>query len=99
MLTDEGHYTSSKSPDKFTGPALPRWPFDIMTPLNSVWLTAHEAASYLKVDHRTLLAWARQGKVKGFTLSGTKRHVWRFRQLDLDAMLELPAVLNTAEGE
>jgi excisionase family DNA binding protein len=57
------------------------------------WLTATEAAGYLKVKVRTLLLWARQGKVKAFALSGTKRRVWRFRQLDLDAALLEPAVL------
>lgn len=51
------------------------------------WMTAEEAAEYLKVERRTILEWARQGKVRGFKLSGTKRHVWRFRQPDLDAML------------
>jgi excisionase family DNA binding protein len=39
------------------------------------WLTAMEAAAYLKVKVRTLLLWARQGKVKGFALSGTKRRI------------------------
>jgi excisionase family DNA binding protein len=51
------------------------------------WLTATEAADYLRVEPRTLLLWARRGKVKGYTLSGTKRHVWRFRQTDLDTAL------------
>jgi excisionase family DNA binding protein len=51
------------------------------------WLTAAEAAHYLRIKDRTLLLWARQGKVKGYALSGTKRHVWRFRQADLDATL------------
>jgi len=59
---------------------------------NSAWLTATEAARYLKVEPRTLMLWARQGKVKGFTLSGTRRHVWRFQQRDLDAMLTSPSV-------
>jgi excisionase family DNA binding protein len=57
------------------------------------WLTASEAAQYLKVKPRTLLLWVRQGKVKGFALSGTKRHVWRFRQIDLDAAVLESAVL------
>jgi excisionase family DNA binding protein len=61
--------------------------------LTGQWLTAIEAAQYLKVKVRTLLLWARQGKVKAFALSGTKRRVWRFRQLDLDAALLEPAVL------
>jgi len=51
----------------------------------SEWLTAAEAASYLKIKGRTLLLWARQGKVRGYTLSGTRRRVWRFRSADLDA--------------
>jgi excisionase family DNA binding protein len=62
---------------------------------DSAWLTATEAAQYLKVEPRTLLLWARQGKVKGFTLSGTRRHVWRFRHVDLDGMLTEPSVALT----
>lgn len=54
---------------------------------HSEWLTATEAAAYLKVKARTLLFWVRQGKVKAFALSGTKRRVWRFRQTDLDGVL------------
>ena len=45
------------------------------TILHSEWLTASEAAQYLKVKVRTLLLWVRQGKVKAFALSGTKRRV------------------------
>jgi excisionase family DNA binding protein len=51
------------------------------------WLTAAEAAAHLKIKVRTLLLWVRQGKVKAFALSGTKRRVWRFRRSDLDAAL------------
>ena len=73
--------------------------------MNAEWLTANEAANYLKVEPRTLLLWARQQKVKGFILSGTKRHVWRFRVADLDTALvgpdmlgsESPAVLSEKE--
>ena len=57
------------------------------TPICSEWLTAAEAAQYLKVKARTLALWARQGKVKGYALSGNTRRVWRFRAADLDAML------------
>jgi len=46
-----------------------------------------EAANYLKVKPRTLLLWVRQGKLKAFALSGTKRRVWRFRHTDVDAAL------------
>jgi excisionase family DNA binding protein len=61
------------------------------------WLTATEAAQYLKVKARTLLLWVRHGKLKGYALSGTRRHVWRFRRVDLDAALFQPAahVLNS----
>jgi excisionase family DNA binding protein len=51
------------------------------------WLTATEAAQHLKVETRTLLLWVRQGKVRGYKLSGTKRHVWRFQRADLDSVL------------
>lgn len=51
------------------------------------WLTAAEAAEYLKVKPRTLLLWVRQGKLPGYALSGARRHVWRFRKSDLDCAL------------
>jgi hypothetical protein len=44
-----------------------------MTSQQSEWLTAVEAARHLRIEPRTLLLWARQGKVKGYVLSGTKR--------------------------
>jgi excisionase family DNA binding protein len=53
----------------------------------SDWLTAGEAAAYLKVRTRSLLLWVRQGKVTAYALSGTKRRVWRFRKEDLDSLL------------
>jgi excisionase family DNA binding protein len=61
------------------------------------WLTAAEAAQYLKIQVRTLLFWVRQGKLKGYALSGTKRRVWRFRQVDLDnVILSRCAMLNSS---
>jgi excisionase family DNA binding protein len=51
------------------------------------WLTAKEAATYLKVRARTLLLWARQGKVPAHKLSGNQRCVWRFSRPELDAVL------------
>ena len=60
------------------------------------WMTAEQSAAYLGVDPRTLLSWARQGKVKGYKLSGTQRHVWRFLIEDLDAsIIGAPAVLES----
>lgn len=61
---------------------------------NSEWLTANEAARYLKIAPRTLLLWAREGRLKGYPLSGTRRHVWRFRHVHLDAMLNKPSVVS-----
>lgn len=61
---------------------------------NATWLTANEAADYLRVQPRTVLGWARAGKLKGYVLSGTDRITWRFRQIDLDATLGLPAALS-----
>jgi len=58
----------------------------------SNWLTANEAASYLKIEPRTLLTWAKQGNVKGYLLSGTRRQTWRFLHADLDATLTAPSV-------
>ena len=63
------------------------------TVVQSEWLTVSEAANYLKVKPRTLLLWARQGRVKAFALSGTQRHIWRFRRQDLDAALLESSVL------
>jgi excisionase family DNA binding protein len=64
-----------------------------LTPVVSEWLTASEAAQYLKIKTRTLLLWVRQGRVKGFALSGTQRRVWRFRRQDLDAAMMENSVL------
>ena len=57
------------------------------TTLQSDWLTAEEAAAYLKVKVRSLLLWVRQGKVPAYALSGTARRIWRFRKGDLDSHL------------
>jgi len=55
--------------------------------VQSDWLTAGEAAQYLKVKPRSLLRWVREGKIKAYPLSGTKRRIWRFRREDLDSTL------------
>jgi excisionase family DNA binding protein len=57
------------------------------TPPTSEWLTAKEAAAYLKVAHRTLLEWAKTGKIPGHKLSGTRRTTWHFLRSELDAAL------------
>jgi excisionase family DNA binding protein len=63
------------------------------SPPGNEWMTAEEAAAYLKVKVRTLQLWARQGKIRGFILSGNARHVWRFRREDLDAALMASSVV------
>ena len=68
------------------------------TVLQSERLNATEAACYLRVKPRTILAWARTGHVKGYVLSGTRRITWRFSKADLDATLRAPAVLSTNGG-
>ncbi len=61
------------------------------------WLTANEAAEYLKVKPRTLLQWARERKIPAHRLSGAERCVWRFLRPELDAMLGLSSA-DPAEG-
>lgn len=53
----------------------------------STWLSAAEAAAYLDFKVRTIHLWARQGRLKGYALSGTQRHVWHFLRSDLDAIV------------
>jgi excisionase family DNA binding protein len=55
----------------------------------SPWLDAEQASEYLGVSKRTLLKWARVGQIRGFQLSGIERHVWRFRQEDLDEAVKI----------
>lgn len=51
------------------------------------WLTAAEAAAYLRTKPRTLLKWVREGSIKAWPLHGAKRKTWRFRKEDLDSAL------------
>jgi hypothetical protein len=34
-----------------------------------------------------VLLWTRQGKIKAYALSGTKRRVWRYLRSDVDSAL------------
>ena len=69
----------------------------MQTIIQSEWLTVAEAAKYLKVKPRTLLLWARQGKVPAHPLSGVQRRVWQFLKTELDGMLGLSSA-DSAEG-
>ena len=60
----------------------------------SDWLTAEEAAVYLKVKTRSLLLWVRQGKLQAYALGGTRRRIWRFRKEDLDSALRARPVVS-----
>ena len=62
------------------------------------WLTATEAAAYLKVEVRTLLKWTRKGQLKGYSLSGIKRRVWRYLRADLDNALIGNPVVDSPQG-
>jgi excisionase family DNA binding protein len=79
-------------PGSMTANAKTKGVLNGITIADSVWLTASEAAQYLRVEPRTLLMWARQGRVKGYVLSGTQRVTWRFRAEDLDATMSPPSV-------
>jgi hypothetical protein len=52
-----------------------------------IWLSAAEAGAFFNFKPRTILLWARQGRIKAYALTGTQRRVWRFLQTDLEAML------------
>lgn len=89
-LIHETTQTRAARSDCGSGPMKP-----ISPTTTTEWLTASEAARYLRVEARTVLLWVRQGKIRGYALSGMKRHVWRFRQADLDAaLLDPTAVVN-----
>lgn len=64
----------------------------------SEWLTATEAAAYLKVAPRTVVQWAKEGKLRGHRLSGSKRITWRFLRSELDAMLCGPSAGSEKEA-
>src|SRR6516165_5279571 len=60
---------------------------------NQDWMTATEAALYLRIKRRELLRQVRNGNIPAYALSGTKRRVYRFRREDLDsALLSRPVV-------
>jgi len=54
------------------------------------WLTANEAAAYLKVQPRTILKWAKHGTIPAHALSGCKRVTWRFLKSELDSAMLAP---------
>jgi excisionase family DNA binding protein len=51
------------------------------------WMNSREAADYLHVAARTVVLWARTGRIPAHKLSGAHRITWRFRSDELDAFL------------
>lgn len=58
--------------------------------MENQWLTGREAAQYLRVAHRTVLQWAKEGRIPAHRLSGTARVTWRFLRSELDAAIMTP---------
>lgn len=82
-------------PNRFPRQSVARGPFGAVPP---TWLTAAEAAAYLNFKVRTILLWARQGRLKAYALTGTQRRVWRFMQSDLDAaIIQKKPVVSSAQ--
>jgi excisionase family DNA binding protein len=53
----------------------------------TTWLNAAEAAAYLRVSHRTVLLWAKLGRIPAHKLSGAARITFRFCADELDSFL------------
>jgi excisionase family DNA binding protein len=69
------------------------------TAVNSPWMNAREAAQYLRVAHRTVLQWAKEGRIPAHRLSGTLRVTYRFRAAELDdAMMARPSAAENGES-
>jgi excisionase family DNA binding protein len=51
------------------------------------WMNTVEAAAYLRVAHRTVLLWAKTGRIPAHKLSGGQRVTWRFCADELDAYM------------
>jgi excisionase family DNA binding protein len=61
-------------------------------------MNAREAAQYLRVAHRTILEWAKAGRIPAHRLSGSARITWRFRADELDgAIMAAPSAAGNGE--
>jgi excisionase family DNA binding protein len=70
---------------------------EAVTMKSTEWLNSTEAAQHLKIKPRTLVLWAREGRIPCHRLSGHRRKTWRFLRHELDAMLN-PSSAVPAEG-
>lgn len=50
---------------------------------NSPWLNSLEAAQYLRVAHRTVLQWAKAGRIPAHRVSGSAGVTWRFLRSEM----------------
>lgn len=66
--------------------------------METEWLTAMEAAQYLKVQPRTVLKWAKEGRIPAHRLSGSRRVTWRFLKSELDRAMVAPPSAAGLEG-
>ena len=66
--------------------------------MENQWLTASEAANYLKVKPRTVLKWAKEGRIPAHRLSGATRITWRFLKAELDRAMLTPPSAAGLEG-
>ena len=66
--------------------------------MENQWLTATEAALYLKVQPRTILKWAKERRIPAHALSGAKRITWRFLKSELDRAMLAPPSAAGLEG-
>jgi excisionase family DNA binding protein len=66
--------------------------------VDNQWLTANEAAAYLRVQPRTILKWAKAGTIPAHALSGCRRITWRFLREELDRAMLNPASAAGLEG-
>lgn len=60
------------------------------------WYTVAEACAYLRVSKTTLYDYMNSGRLKFYNLAGTRTR--RFRQSDLDALLEPGSPAEVTEG-
>ena len=51
------------------------------------YVDAAAAAKFLGVNRRTVLRWAREGKIPAHPASGCRRKTWRFRLSELDEFM------------
>ena len=67
-------------------------------PQNQIaFIDAKEAAVLLKIHPRTLLRWAREGRIPAHPVAGSKRRTWRFVAAEIDCWAI--AQVNSSDGD